>query len=579
VVEPTVETPPTNVVEPTVETPPTNVVEPTVETPPTNVVEPTVEISPTQVVEPVFDVVSSPFHRPLISWDRASARITNPPLLLATGSGAEISPTYGGVNYHNDWISILVSGGLPGLLIYAIFVVYLGSISLLIALPFLLPGLVNAFLFSPQFVILISILSGIVMRHKMDSRLARKHGIDVVYVTIDQGQSIENSPVLKSQIGDAALSLVSAGYNVGLVANVEDPSSNVFETYDQQFAEVRTIRNASLPLMLIRSAWNIYKLNRRHSIDKLYVRGIWGAIAAYIAFPTQYGPEIIYDYRGDIVAEARNAGTRGIRLLLLRLLTQLIIRPANRHLSVSTQGAVNLEKNYGVENVTVIPSSTQVSKFISATDTRTAIREKLGFSNDDVVCIYSGGLARYQMIPEMLSIWNSIAGPNVKFLLLTNDLPVHNVDRSEFESTLPPGTTMLSLDPDEVPTHLAAADIGFILRQSDPLNTVASPVKFAEYLGAGLAVITSPGVNDIAEQVTLNKLGIVMSPNPSPSELALLHRFVGNYSEQQNQIRHKAISLAQSHYDWSTYVENWRRDIFSDDDPEIVEPTIPVRAD
>ena len=428
----------------------------------------------------------------------------------------------------------------------------------------LLPGLVNSFLAPPQLVVLIAILAGIVIRHKTDERRKKNHDLDVTYVAIDKGLSIDNSPVLKSQVIDAATSLATYGYRVGLIANVVDQSSTNLINHDHQFAEVRSVSTQRLPAMILKSAWRLNRLNHKHSIKSLYVRGIWGSVVAHVAFPFFNGPELIYDFRGDIVAEARSTGTQGIRLWVLRLLAQLAIRSASKHLSVSSKGATKLKEKYGVKSVSIIPSSTNLQKFKTTTNSRSETRRELGFSDNDIVCVYSGGLARYQMIPEMLAIWNKLDRDNVKFLVLTSNQPGHNIDRSQLELMLPPGAITLSLEPGDVPDYLATADIGFILRQTDPLNTVASPVKFAEYLAAGLAVVTSPGLKDPSLQVQQNGLGVVVSPTPDAAEFATIIDFTERFPAQRDRIRETAITLAQNRYDWSAHLETWRQDILGE---------------
>jgi glycosyltransferase involved in cell wall biosynthesis len=63
-----------------------------------------------------------------------------------------------------------------------------------------------------------------------------------------------------------------------------------------------------------------------------------------------------------------------------------------------------------------------------------------------------------------------------------------------------------------VPEYLAAGDLGLLLRDPHPVNRVASPVKFAEYLAAGLPVLVSPGVGDAAAIVERERVGFVHRP-------------------------------------------------------------------
>ncbi|MCX6312806.1 MAG: glycosyl transferase, partial [Bacteroidetes bacterium] len=47
----------------------------------------------------------------------------------------------------------------------------------------------------------------------------------------------------------------------------------------------------------------------------------------------------------------------------------------------------------------------------------------------------------------------------------------------------------------------------------------ASPVKFAEYLAAGLEVIISENLGDYSKYVIENNVGMILSSNPSLSKL------------------------------------------------------------
>jgi glycosyltransferase involved in cell wall biosynthesis len=569
--EPTETTEPSPVPEPTETAEPSPVPEPTETTEPSPVPEPTETAEPSPVPEPTettepidnsYKVLFSPIRRPFISWNPARDRITDPPWMLLTGTGPEDSPKHGPISYHNDWISMLVSGGIAGIVTYTTIVAYFAGVSLFLAFPFFLPGVVNSFVFSPQFVILVSLLAGIVVRHKKLARDRRAHELDVVFVAVDNGLSIDNSPVLRAQVLDTASRLNNKGYKVGILANIEGDRSETLEEFGQHLQETRTVHSRSLPMMLVKSAWKLNRLDSKHSIRTLYVRGIWGTVIARLAFPTYNGPELVYDFRGDVVAEAQYSGTKGMRLVILRTLTQLAIRSATKHLSVSTQGATKLIENYGVRSVSVIPSSTDTHRFDTSSASRSETRKQLGFSDDDIVYAYAGGLARYQMIPEMLETWSKLNNRNAKFMFLTSKQPGNNINISEYDSLIPAGTIVLSLDPNEVPAYLAAADVGFLLREQDPLNTVASPVKFAEYLAAGLAVVTSPALSDASAQVTDHNLGVVISPTPDVNELQSLIEFTKTFPDQQSQVRSRAINLAQTRYDWDAQLDTWHRDVF-----------------
>ena len=61
----------------------------------------------------------------------------------------------------------------------------------------------------------------------------------------------------------------------------------------------------------------------------------------------------------------------------------------------------------------------------------------------------------------------------------------------------------------DVFNYLSLADYGILLREDTWTNRVASPVKFAEYLNAGLDVIISDNVGDFSKMVVDMNCGFI----------------------------------------------------------------------
>ncbi|MBN1186917.1 MAG: hypothetical protein JXB49_31865 [Bacteroidales bacterium] len=137
-------------------------------------------------------------------------------------------------------------------------------------------------------------------------------------------------------------------------------------------------------------------------------------------------------------------------------------------------------------------------------------RQLLNISNRFVV-VYSGGLEICWHVPQkifstFLAIKDEI--PEAFFLLLTHDLEFakklqskNHIDNNDI--------FILSIDNLNVRPYLNTADVGLILRDDVPMNNVASPTKFAEYVMCGLPIIISPGVGDFSELVEKKKCGFV----------------------------------------------------------------------
>jgi glycosyltransferase involved in cell wall biosynthesis len=112
--------------------------------------------------------------------------------------------------------------------------------------------------------------------------------------------------------------------------------------------------------------------------------------------------------------------------------------------------------------------------------------------------VYSGSLGSWYRLAEMFDFFEvaseSIGG--LKFLLLTphvaQALPLVRTRRLESR------VIVRQLAPDDVPRFLAAADAGICFLGRHPSKRASSPTKYAEYLAAGLPVVTNGWIGDAA---------------------------------------------------------------------------------
>lgn len=72
-------------------------------------------------------------------------------------------------HYHNDWLTVLASAGAVGLAALALIVWRLFRLEAALVVPFLLPGLTNAFMFAPQHFMLLMVLAGVIVARRYAS--------------------------------------------------------------------------------------------------------------------------------------------------------------------------------------------------------------------------------------------------------------------------------------------------------------------------------------------------------------------------------------------------------------------------
>lgn len=386
--------------------------------------------------------------------------------------------------------------------------------------------------------------------------------VDVAYLLLDASLTLENSPVFQSQILDWIEIQSRHGLRVGIVAPISDRGQFdrlIRPRLQAAGVAVETFTPAGIWGSVWRASRALRRLEKRRRVRSIYVRSVWGPAAYRLAHPIG-GPRLVFDFRGDVVAEARFAGRSGLRLRALALFTSWAIRQADVCAAVSSHAARILAATYGRSPVTIIPSCVEAVRWDAGAGARSDVRLELGIAPDELLLVYAGGLNRYQMVPEMLRLWARLEANDrsLSFLLLASEQPTHGTPAGAQGGVGPARLTMKSVRRDEVARYLGAADIGFLLRQKHPLNRVASPVKFGEYMAAGLAVIASPGLGDVEAWVRGERVGELADPDdPAAAEaasLALIRRVRGD----RDGFRSRARALAVQKLDWEAYMHAWR---------------------
>jgi hypothetical protein len=147
-------------------------------------------------------------------------------------------------------------------------------------------------------------------------------------------------------------------------------------------------------------------------------------------------------------------------------------------------------------------------------------RNELGFKKENIIIAYSGSNAGWQTLEDLTEKLIPLFRENqlLTLLLMLKDVPAEFSLKKEF----PDRVHSAWVKPEEVTAILSACDYGWMVREKSVTNKVASPVKFAEYLVAGLPVIISEELGDYPEFVLANKCGIVWNAKTNASFLPVI---------------------------------------------------------
>lgn len=136
-----------------------------------------------------------------------------------------------------------------------------------------------------------------------------------------------------------------------------------------------------------------------------------------------------------------------------------------------------------------------------------AYKSTLGYEDDDIVLVYSGSTARWQSLDRLVPWIQQLMELDDRIKVLFLSKSTEDIER--LINLYPDRSTNLFVKHDEVMYYLACADYGLMLRSSSVTNSVSSPIKTAEYLLAGLGVITNTNLA-VHRRIEQDNLGVVI---------------------------------------------------------------------
>ena len=158
--------------------------------------------------------------------------------------------------------------------------------------------------------------------------------------------------------------------------------------------------------------------------------------------------------------------------------------------------------NFLKQDYTVIPSTLNS---IHLSNINIINRESLGFKKSDIIFVYSGSSSDWQSFSNIILFANKFLDRNEKYKLLILSNKTDLV--KDFIRKFPNQISIKWFNPKDVIKVLKICDYGLLIREKSITNKVASPVKFAEYLYAGLKIIISHNIGDCTKFVIENNCG------------------------------------------------------------------------
>ncbi len=331
------------------------------------------------------------------------------------------------------------------------------------------------------------------------------------------------SGIYQSQVIDVVTYLSHLGdVEVKLIAFL--PYSNFKE--NKKKIKMQLPSAVVFPIFLGITRWRMLKPLLKIITKKGEVTICRGPIATELALGSFR--KVVYDGRAAVKAEVEEFNVTGNKQLGVDFIKaeKNAVLQSDYRIAVSNKLVDYWEKEFGyqVDKHIVIPC-TLASK---------SSGELLMNKNDDSIkLVFSGGTGAWQSIDFVANLCRKAMKENatINVLFLTKE----NRVLADFIKEFPDRCERKWLKHEEVFNELSECDYGILIREQNVTNQVASPVKFAEYLNAGLKVLISGNLGDFSEFVKENACGIVIEDeipeliSVSPSEKKRLNEIANQY--------------------------------------------------
>ncbi len=255
---------------------------------------------------------------------------------------------------------------------------------------------------------------------------------------------------------------------------------------------------------------------RRNAISALHAFGSPAGTSAHAVSRIMGIPYVIDSYEPHAEAMVENGSwkRRSLAFKLLIRFEKLQTRSARAVLGTTAAMREYAAKTYGCIPRVLIPRPACVDVEQFNPDAPLTIdRSSLGFSNDDLVCIYAGKLGGIYLKDEIFDFFAACHrhwGNRFKVIMLS-DAPPAEIERQAQRTGVPLAHFHLRQVPHrEVPEWLRLADFGLNPVKPVPSKRYCTSIKDGEYWAMGLPVVIPANISDDSALVEREGIGVVL---------------------------------------------------------------------
>ena len=276
---------------------------------------------------------------------------------------------------------------------------------------------------------------------------------------------------------------------------------------------------------------------------------------------------LLFDMRGLFVDEyllygAFVEGT--LKLAFARWLEQRLLFSSDSVVVVSESfrdhllARPDLTERLRPERVRVIPNRVDIDRFALDADGRRRVRDDRGWS-ESTVGVFVGSTASWHRMDRTMDLAAGVMSEldDVRFVAAVYPTTEH-AERIAVESGLPPDRVeFVTAGVAEMPPLLAAADFGFMLIERHVSKEVCAPIKFSEYMAAGLPTVASEAVGDVTGWIEDRGLGVTIDHDNVEGAAKSVVELLSSDDFRGGAARARCLEFAAGELDMSKTLEEY----------------------
>ncbi len=373
-----------------------------------------------------------------------------------------------------------------------------------------------------------------------------------------------SDPIIHSQGFPLLKSLSKGGFICNFISVENSTQEIVRNRIKFEYKDVITFHDFNVKNIKFVPIWlssfylqtiQVKKIIEKQSISILHCRSLFpGIIALLVKIIFRKDIKIIYDNRGVYIDEEiykNHWKANGIKEIITRKIEKLLLKKCDAQVVVS-----NCFKSYIVrENIREI-EDIEKKTFVITNGTKSNCTQILKKKDkNSIVGVFLGSAAKWQNLNGIIELVKAsiIISKSLRYKIITYNVAVYEnvIKKSELDNNR---IKIESLEPHETQRALSTCSFGILLRENNLINNVASPLKFAEYLSAGLPVLISKGIGDTEEIIKKYNVGVVVKNELYEEGLKAMVELL-----EQEDIQKRCRAVAEKEFNIDSSFKKYKR--------------------